>query len=449
VILDHHIEEERHDDFAEQVLKLASRRAEQAEVYAVSSLERPVFFEANQLKQMRAVQSQSVTLRVISKGQIGLAGTSRLDRPQTLVDQALTLAPFGRKALFDLPPDSPPDNVPGYDPSIPELSQKDLAEMGRETINRVSASNPAIVCALEVNPYVARVVILNSQGCRTAFKKTFLWMNLQASLIEKGEVVELFENETWGRHPLDSLGLAERVIEKFKLADRSVNVSSQPMPVIFTPKGFASTLLPPLQEAFNGEWVWQELSPLAGLIGEHLFDARLSLYDDGRIPFSPRAYPCDGEGVATQRTPLLEQGVVKNFYYDLHTAALAQTKSTGNGCRLPKEKPSPMPTTTILAPGETSYDQMLANIGEGLIVDQTLGAWAGYVENGDFSAQVQLGYKVERGEVVGRVKNTTISGNLFEALANLAAVGNDAVWISGAYYLPHLSFQSLSVTGTD
>ena len=447
MMLDNYNEEQLNDGFAQRVLDLAGRQAEQAEIYAVSSQERPIFFEANQLKQAKAAQSHSVTLRVISKGHIGLASTSRLDTPQDLVDKALTLAPLGSRAFFDLPAESPKDDVPIYDPTIPELSFERLVEIGRETINRVIAYNPAIVCTMEVNKYVARVVILNSQGCRTSFRKTFLWVNLQASLIQAGQVIEVFENDAWGRQPLDYLALAERVVEKFKLAGQSVEVPTKQMPVIFTPKGLSATLLPPLQEAFNGELVWQELSALAGMVGEQVFDSKLSLYDDGRIPFSPRAYPCDGEGVATQRTPLLEQGVVKNFYYDLQTAALAQTKSTGNGCRLPKQKPSPIPTATIFATGETSYEKMLADTQEGLIVDQTLGAWAGYAENGDFSAQVQLGYKVEHGEVVGRVKNTMVSGNLFDALANLAAVGDKSVWISGAYKVPYLSFHSLAVAG--
>ncbi len=434
-------------DFAEQVLELAGRRAEQAEVYAVSSQETPVSFEANRLKQIRTVASRSVTLRAITGGHIGLADTTRLDDPQSLVDDALALAPFGSQAHFDLPAESPEDDVPSYDSTIAELSLKELIDIGQSVIEQVTAYNPAIVCAVEINKYVAGVVILNTRGCRASFRKTFLLLKLRASLIRGSDVVEVWESDASCRQPLDYTGLVERAATRFELARRPVEIATGQMPVIFTPKGIAYTLLPSLQDAFNGVKVLQGLSPLAGRLDERVADARLSLCDDGRVAYSPRAYPCDGEGVPTQRTPLLEKGVVKNFYYDLQTAALADARSTGNGWRLPGQKPSPTPAAAIIAGGETSYAQMLADIPQGIMVDQTLGAWAGNVAGSDFAAQVHLGYKIEQGEIVGRVKNAVVSGNIFDTLTDLTAVGDEAVWVAGSFKVPYLSFRSLAVAG--
>jgi PmbA protein len=434
-------------DFAEQVLELAGRRAEQAEVYAVSSRETPVSFEAGRPKQIRTAASRSVTLRVIAGGHIGLADTTRLDDPQSLVDDALALAPFGSKAHFDLPAESPQDDVPTYDSTLAGLSLERLIDVGRDVIGRVTAGNPAIVCAAKVNKYVAQVAILNTRGCRAFFRKTFLLLNLRARLVRGDDVVEVLDGDASCRQPLDDAGLVERVITRFELAHCPVEIASGRMPVVFTPRGMAYSLLPSLQDAFNGEKVLQGLSPLAGRLGERVFDAGLSLYDDGRVAYSPRAYPCDGEGVPTQRTLLLEKGVVKNFYYDLQTAALAGASSTGSGWRLPGHRPSPTPAVAIVAEGETSYARMLADIPEGIVVDQTLGVWAGDVESGDFAAQVHLGYKIERGEIVGRVRNAVVSGNVFDALADLAAVGDEAVWVAGSFKAPHLSFRSLAVAG--
>lgn len=443
------MDKELFGDFAEQVLELAGRRAQQAEVYAVSSQETPVAFEANRLKQIRTAASRSVTLRLIAEGHIGLASTTRLDTHQALVDDVLALAPFGSKAYFDLPAESPKDDVPSYDPTIAELSLERLVEIGQDVVDQVTAYNPTIVCSVEINKYVARVVILNTRGCRASFRKTFLLLNLQASLIQENDVVVVLDGEASCRQPLDYAGLVKRVVTRFELARRPVEVSTGRMPVIFTPKGMAYTLLPSLQDAFNGEMVLRGLSPLAGRLGERVVDARFSLYDDGRVAYSPRAYPCDGEGVPTQRTSLLEEGVVKNFYYDLQTAALAGVKSTGNGWRLPGQRPSPTPAAAIIAEGETSYEQMLANIPEGIMVDQTLSAGAGNVEGGDFAVRVHLGYKIERGRIVGRVKNAVVSGNIFDALADLAAVGDEAVWVAGSFKVPHLCFRSLAVAGTE
>ena len=303
--------------------------------------------------------------------------------------------------------------------------------------------------SVEINKYVAGVLTLNTRGCRASFRKTFLLLNLQASLIQGDDAVVVLDGDASCRQPLDDAGLVERVVTRFELGRRPVEVSTGRMPVIFTPKGMAYTLLPLLQDAFNGEMVLQGRSPLSGRLGDKVADARFSLCDDGRVAYSPRAYPCDGEGVPTQRTPLLEKGVVKNFYYDLQAAALSGARSTGNGWRLPGQRPSPAPATAIIAEGETSYGQMLADIRDGIMVDQTLGAWAGHVEGGDFAAQVHLGYKIEQGEIIGRVKNAVVSGNIFDALADLAAVGDEAVWVAGSFKVPYLSFRSLAVAGTE
>jgi PmbA protein len=435
-------------DCAEQVLELASRRAQQAEVYAVSSQETPVSFEANRLKQIRTTASRSVTLRVIAEGHIGLTSTTRLDAPQDLVDDALALAPFGSKAHFELPAESPKDDVPSYDPTIVELSHEELREIGQGVIEQVTAYNPAVTCSVEVNKYIASVVILNTRGCRAYFHKTFLLLNLRASLIQGNEVVEVLDSDASCQQPLDCAGLVKRVVNRFELAHGSVEVAPGQMPVIFTPKGMAYTLLPLLQDAFNGEKVLQGLSLLADCLGDKVVDARFSLHDDGRVAYSPRAYPCDGEGVPTERTPLLEEGVVRNFYYDLQTAAIAGARSTGNGWRLPGQRPSPTPSTAIIAEGETNYKEMLANIPEGILIDQTLGVSAGSAESGDFAAHVHLGYSIQQGEIVGRVKNAVVSGNVFDALANLTAVGDEAVWVAGSFKVPYLSFRSLAVAGT-
>lgn len=433
--------------FAEQVLDLASYRAQHAEVYAVSSTETPVSFEANRLKQIRTTASHSLTLRVIADGHIGLASTTCLDAQDSLVDDALALAPFGSLAHFDLPSSSPQDDVACYDPALAELTQERLIEIGKDVINRVTAYDPNIVCAVDVNKYVAEVAILNTRRCRASFRKTFLLLNLQASLIHGDDVVMVLDGDASSRQQLDFAGLVARVATQFELARRSVQVSSGEMPVIFTPKGFAHTLLPMLQDAFNGEKVLQGLSPLADRLGDRVADPRFSLYDNARAPYSPRAYPCDGEGVPTQVTSLIEKGVAKNFYYDLQTAALAGAQSTGSGWRLPGHKPSPTPAAAIIAAGDTRFEKMLTDIQNGILVDQTLGVEASDNDDGDFAAHVHLGYKIECGEIVGHIKNVVVSGNIFDALFNLAFVGDEAIWVAGSSQVPYLCFRALNITG--
>ena len=89
---------------------------------------------------------------------------------------------------------------------------------------------------------------------------------------------------------------------------------------------------------------------------------------------------------------------------------------------------------------------MVKDIKEGIIVERLLGAGQGNVLAGDFNANVLLGYRVSHGKVVGRVKDTMISGNVYKVLNSLAAMGNKARWIGGSFRTPALYCHGVSVS---
>jgi len=88
---------------------------------------------------------------------------------------------------------------------------------------------------------------------------------------------------------------------------------------------------------------------------------------------------------------------------------------------------------------------LIAGMKEGLIVNQVLGAGQSNQLAGEFSVNLDLGYKVENGEIVGRVKNTMVAGSIFEAFKCLVDLGVSPEWVGGSAYLPCLLFDQLSV----
>ena len=216
------------------------------------------------------------------------------------------------------------------------------------------------------------------------------------------------------------------------------------MPVLFTSKGVAMTLVAPLRMALSGRMVVQGASPLGDKVGQIVADERFGLSDDGLLAWAPGSGACDHEGVPCRRTPLIDSGRVAGFYFDLQTAGQAGVESTANGFRSLESLPSPSPTSLVVAPGDASLEDMVGSMGEGILVDQTMGAWSGNLISGDFSGNVHLGWKVERGKVVGRVKDTMVAGNIFRALSRLEAIGREAEW-AGDVLTPALAFKSLSV----
>ena len=138
--------------------------------------------------------------------------------------------------------------------------------------------------------------------------------------------------------------------------------------------------------------------------------------------------------------------MVKAFLYDLQTAALAGKKSTGNANRGRGSLPSPSASALIINPGTVTFEAMVKDIKEGLVVEQLMGAEQGNILGGDFSGNVLLGYKIENGQLVGRVKDTVVSGNVYKILKDIAAIGSETRWVGGFCQTPPFYCQGLSVS---
>jgi PmbA protein len=182
--------------------------------------------------------------------------------------------------------------------------------------------------------------------------------------------------------------------------------------------------------------VFQGASPLGAKKGKQVVDPRLSIWDDATIEYRPESRFCDDEGVPSQRIPLIRDGVVLSFLYDLQTAGLAGTESTGSASRTLGRLPVPGISSLIIGAGEAGFEDLVADIKEGLVIEEVMGASQGNVLGGEFSGNVLLGYKVEKGRIVGRVKDTMISGNVYEVLKEGIALGSKPRWVGSSLLTP-------------
>ena len=169
------------------------------------------------------------------------------------------------------------------------------------------------------------------------------------------------------------------------------------------------------------------------------------------LPGRSASRPIDDECVPSRITPLVERGVVKAFTYDLETAARAGAASTGNGQRGIFSKPVPGYTNIVLGDGgrrtgDALGGGLLSDIKDGLLVDDLIGVGQGNVISGAFSHPVALAYRVEHGEITGRVKDAAIAGNSYEWFETDWWIGNDRRWY-GARSSPSLLLEGVSVAG--
>ncbi len=364
---------------AEPILAAARRLgAQHAEVFAVETNETPVRFEANRLKEINSRQTSGAALRVIVDGRIGFASSTKPGDIDELVTAAVETAPFGPEAHLDFPRDGRAIDVDIYDPDVEALPVDDMIQAGQSLIDAVRAVEPELLCDAYVRRGDSTVTIANSKGGNFTYRGTgySAWVN--GTLIRGTDMLFVGDGDASCRAQLDLAAIEASVVSQLEHSRRTAEARTAEMPVIFTPLGVASALIGPLRNA------------------------------------------------------LIEKGTVRSFLYDLQTAGLAKAESTGSAERSLAAQPSISTTSLVIDDGEMQFEEMVRSVKEGLVVEELMGAGQGNVMGGDFSGNVLLGYKIEGGEITGRVKDTIVASNVHEALKRLVAIGSESRWVGGS-----------------
>ncbi len=155
--------------------------------------------------------------------------------------------------------------------------------------------------------------------------------------------------------------------------------------------------------------------------------------------------PFDAEGVPTGRRVLIEDGVLKGYVLDLDSASKLGMEPTGNAVRSYSTSPRPSVNNMLILPGERSVDDMIKSMEHGIIVYGVIGGGQSNVLAGDFSVNVGLGFLIEDGEIVGRVKDTMIAGNFYELLKDGTFELSKEVEVVVNFSVPYLYINEMSV----
>jgi TldD protein len=171
--------------------------------------------------------------------------------------------------------------------------------------------------------------------------------------------------------------------------------------------------------------VEKDHSVFRGKLGVPVACEKVTIIDDATIPGKWGSYACDDEGSPGARNVLVRNGVLERYMTDILSARQYGLPITGNGRRQSyADLPIPRMSNTFVAPGDSSFDAMLGDMGSGLLV-RKMGGGEVNPTSGDFVFQVTEGYLVKDGEIGPLVKGATLEGNGPEALWNIEAVGRE------------------------
>ncbi len=425
------------DTLAEQLLELALKSgAEAAEVYQSRSLSRPVFFEANRLKQLETSQSEGTVLRLWRNGRPGLTVAYGSVPAQALVERALALSQLNQPELVQL--------GSNFKPSYPDLGKnvpiEVLVNWGKEAIALIRDVYPEVLCNSDWECDVETTRLLNTHGLDCYYTDTTLSCYISAEWIRGDDFLSVSDGQTQ-RDILQPDKIADQILQRLLWARENVSPPNGRVPILFTSKA-ADMLWGTVQAALNGKRVLELASPWAERVDKPVIAPNLTLYQDPQA--GPYSCPFDDEGTPTTPLVFIQDGILQHFYCDRTTGRQLGTDTTGNGFRPDLGSyPSPGLFNLLIQPGAGSLQDLIEQLDDGLIVDQILGNGSGI--SGDFSINIDLGYRVQKGHVIGRVKDTMVAGNVYTALKQLVQLGNDADW-NGSCYTPSLIVEGLSTT---
>lgn len=384
----------------------------------------PVNFEANRLKSIERSQSQTIALWLWRGGRPGVAVGSGAVAPELLVAKALAVADLRAPE----PVDVPSGGVRHFTETQPAIAPTQLIAWGLEMITHIRQEFPDVLCQGELTWGESLTRLVTSAGLDYSHRVSALEVGMACEWVRGDDFLAVAE-QARTQTDFDPQALVARLRQALTWAELNVPIPAGRWPVLLTAKA-AHLLWEPIQAALNGRQVLEGASPWAQRRGKPVGPSHLTCRQEPQVPLY--GCPFDDEGVLTQPLTLIHQGVLTCFYTDQYTARQWGEPSTGNGFR-PGLTRAPFPSLVNwwVEPGHLSDPELLRHLDTGLVVDQVLGGGADI--SGDFAVNVDLGYWVQGGEVQGRVKDTMISGNVYDVLQGAMVLGAQASWQDGSF----------------
>ncbi len=430
----------------EKILDLAKKNgASETEVIQKSYTENPVNFENNKLKTLESNESSGIGIRLIKNKKIGLASTTDPDAIESTIISAIEASEYGPEATFEFSKEEL--NSSDVDSTVKNnFPLEELVKRGTKAIEQLKTFHKDTLISGGFDLGYGETIYLNSNGVSGKRNKTVYSSSFYVNLVRGEDFLGVYEgNSNLDNFP-DEKEITKKILEKLNYSKENITLTTKTYPVIFTPHAVSSIFVDILIVLLNGKAIQQGISPLADKIGEKLFDGKLSLIEDPEIGTAKT--PFDDEGIKTKKKTLIQKGVVNSFYFDLSSGSrvMPQHASTGNGFKgTLSTAPAPKLTSIKVESGKTSYNDLIKNIKEGVLIDQVLGAGQSNTLAGEYNVGIDLGFKIVNGEIKGRIKNCMIAGNIFEVLKNITEISHEQECVYGSSFLPWFLFDNLTV----
>ncbi len=429
---------------AVHAVKLA-RKAGADDAFASAVQSRDVEFEYRDgtLEKVKDTTSRSLSMQIFAGGRYSSHQTTDLnpDRLEGFISEAVAITralepdEFRKITPEELYANQPDDDLDLVDTTV-EALDRDQRLAWCEALDAASHGHERVISATAgVYDGTNQSATASSNGFVGTQQSTYCWFGSSVTLRDTGDR----RAEDWfyagGAHVADlpdATGVGEKALQRTLSRLESEKGPTQRSTMVVDSRASAS-LIGRLMRPANARSVQQGRSFWAQLIGEQAFSDKLTIIDDPLIKRGLASRHYDREGISAKALPIVENGVVKNIYVDTYYGRKADMAPTTGSA-----------SNRVIAPGEKSLKQLLADVGSGVYVTSWLGGNAD-ATTGDFSLGLR-GHIIDNGQIGRPVGEMNVTGNLKDLFAQLEMVGNDPYPYSSTL-APSLVFGNVDFSG--
>lgn len=408
-----------------------------------------ISFFQDQIDNYTSATDSSIYARGIFEGKLGSFYSDKTDKSvyPLIVEQVLDHAKFGIEGNpdFFIKPGMKYKKVKNYYKALEKVTPKDLLEIGKKVFEIAKSLDTRVdVIQTSISLDSAKTSHANSNGLDLKEKSNLLSISSSIQAKDEKEIQSAFEVEyVTDLEKFDVEAYAKKLVKKVINQFGGVSIPSNKYNIVLNNETAAS-LVSALMGHVSSYQVKHHLSVFEGKVGEQVFSKKLTILDN---PLAKTVFASsfDGEGVPTQKTTIIDKGVLKTFIYDLAMAKEFKTTSTGNG-HLSGAKVVPDLNFIEVKKGKLPFDKLLEKVKDGIYVTSLEGLGTGLNEtSGNYSLQAS-GFVIKDGKIEKPISLMTVSGNLFKDFNRVIEVGADQKVTYFGVESPSIALSEVSIS---
>ncbi|MEM3422363.1 MAG: TldD/PmbA family protein [Candidatus Bilamarchaeaceae archaeon] len=396
-----------------------------------------LLYSAKSLKVREQSEQVGYGVRVYAGSGLGFSFTNEEKNLKKAIETAVRTSKYSKRENFYFPQKSNFKKIELSDKKIKEIDAielKDILQQIKEGAEKYGGN-----AQIFLDKTISFERLENDNGFFGEYESTALSVN-----------IEVMDEDGYGFFS-NSFGKLNDVRDFFELGGEAAEMARKMKHpkkpesglhlVVFEPEAVAS-LIDILLPSFNGDLKRRKISFLHDKEKKKIFSEKLSLYNDPLIPYSPLSSPFDGEGVISQKSALIKEGVVENFAYNIETASLEGINKCGFAVR-----------SSYSAPPNIGFSNLVIEKGDleeyihpSISVFSFHGTHTANTTTGDFGLEVNVAFENINGEQQP-LRGFMITGNIFNLFRDIYGIGTIVKNIGGVF-TPRIAFADVQIVSS-